>query len=248
MYIEELEQQIQSLDRQLKKFGSILSIICPEKSTDDLEALEEIEKWLLESKQHERPPLDGVAQLATEKDPKTQLEMLPNGNELLETMIEATGRLHIDGQGHCEYHGDFAGLAFLRQIGKRCSQLLDEDFERKEVFSPLPIGQALTFPRFSLNGPRADSTSVFHLPPLATAQRLTEVTLKDASCLMTFIHTPSFDKVLHRIYSVKPEDYTSAEKSFLPLLYITLANGELFVGGGEQDGGDSVSCVDQMKG
>jgi hypothetical protein len=247
MYIEELEQQIKSQDCKLKQLRSVLSVIFPQKSIDDLEAVEEIQKWVLEERQPQFPQLDETTQLFPKQHAKNHLETLPNGNELLETMIEATGRLDIDGQGHCEYHGDFAGLAFLHQIGERCSQLMDANFEKKEVFSHLPLRQVFASKRLSLRGSIVDSTSMFHLPSRATAQHLTKVALEDASCLMNFSHIPSFNKLLDRIYSVQPEDYSVVEESFLPLLYVTLAIGELFVGGQQSQGG-SASSVEQMKG
>jgi hypothetical protein len=46
--------------------------------------------------------------------------------------------------------------------------------------------------------------------------------------MMNFIHQPSFDRLLHRVYHIGTENFTLEEESFLPLLYMTLAIGELF--------------------
>ena len=196
-----------------------------------------------QNKQRRLPPSDGDTEISPKRDPKILFETPPNANGLIETMVEAAGRLEIDEKGHCEYHGDFAGLAFLHQIDERCSQLLEADLEKKEAFSHSPLRQAFGSKRFSLHGPRADFTSIFHLPSRATTQYLAKVALKDASCLMEFIYLPSFNKLLDWVYSVKSEDYSGVEKAFLPLLYITLAFGEPYVGG-QQSQGAAASRVD----
>ncbi|KAF4611356.1 hypothetical protein G7Y89_g15657 [Cudoniella acicularis] len=249
MYVEELEEKISLLRDESQKLKSLLSAIFPEIRMEDRDAIEALRMRLLEEKTS--PSTVGGEGKWTPRRASSGITESPSMDEGLETMTEATGRLDVDGQGRCEYHGDFAGLAFLHQIGERCSQLLQVNSSAKPgAFSHLPLRQAFASVGLSsIGSSRLDSKTMFQLPSRAEAQRLAKIAFNDASCLMTFIHVPSFDKLLDRIYSVNPGDYTSVEESFLPLLYITMAVGELFSSGGLQNqGGAPMTSLAQMKG
>jgi hypothetical protein len=92
----------------------------------------------------------------------------------------------------------------------------------------LPLPQTGGSARSLLYPARTEPVTTCMLPSEATAVRLTRTTLEDACCLMKFIHQPSFDRLLHRVYHLGAENNTLKEESFLPLLYMTLAIGELF--------------------
>jgi hypothetical protein len=166
--------------------------------------------------------------------------------ELLDTMIEVTGRLDIDGKGGCDYLGDFAGLSFLDRISRRCSQLINPD-ARNEFSSEILLLQVFRCPGPSLGLPMAGQASLSLLPTKATSRRLTEIALRDACCLLNFVHQPSFNKSLDRIYDTAPENYTTEDQQFLALLYLTLALGELFSKGRPQSR-PSTGDIDKMKG
>jgi hypothetical protein len=161
-------------------------------------------------------------------------------------MIEATGRIDIDGRGRCDYLGDFAGLAFLNRISERCSELLDRD-PKNGIFSNLFAPQARAPPDLGMGLLPLGPTRTDLLPSKGTARLLTNVALQDACCLMRFVHQPSFDKSLDRIYDVPPETYTPQDEAFLPLLYLTLALGQLY---SRQPAGETVSTneINNMKG
>jgi hypothetical protein len=235
MYVQELENKISLLEDESQKLKPLLSAIFPGVCMEDLEAIEALRTRVLDEKN-----------LAPGTDVKGTAEP-PSAEELLETTTEATGRLDVDGQGRYEYHGDFAGLAFLYQIGARCSQLLHANTPKPEAFPHLPLRQAFASESFSLRGSKPDSQITFQLPSRTTARRLTQIALNDASCLMTFVHIPTFNKLLDRIYSVNPRDHTRVEELFLPLLYSTLAVGELF-SVGSQNQGAPMTSVTQMNG
>jgi hypothetical protein len=142
-------------------------------------------------------------------------------------MIEATGRLDIDGRGGCDYYGDFAGLAFLDQISRRCTQLLNPNLE-SEISSQLFPPRAFTLLSSGLGSVMAATLKKTPLPPKTVALRLTDIALGDACCLLKFVHQPSFISRLHRIYDIPLENYLTEDGGFLPLLYMALAVGELY--------------------
>ncbi len=166
--------------------------------------------------------------------------------ELLDTMIEATGRLDIDSKGGCDYLGDFAGLSFLDRISRRCSQLINPG-ARNEMSLKIFTLEGFSSPRPGLGLPSSGQMSTNLLPSKMVARRLTKVALRDACCLLHFVHEPSFARSLDRIYETLPENYTTEDQGFLALLYLTLALGELYSKGPPQLG-PSAGEIDKMKG
>lgn len=81
----------------------------------------------------------GSTRQRTAEKAETESRLLPKHGELLETMIEDTCKLDVDGDGQCEYHGGFGGLGFLHQIGKRFSQLLETDLSKEMLFVTCPF-------------------------------------------------------------------------------------------------------------
>lgn len=148
-------------------------------------------------------------------------------NELVDTMIEATDRLAIDGRGRCDYLGDFAGLAFLDRISERCCQLLNRNME-KDISSKLFPSQDLS--PLCLERHLLATSRTKLLPPKTVATYLTGIAIGDACCLLRFIHQPTFEDQLDRIYDLSPEQYNPEDEAFLGLLYTTLAIGEIFAG------------------
>ena len=246
LYVEELENKLKGLEGESQALKSILLSIFPEVDLEDPEAKTIIERKILEGRQRAEKTQRKEGAVTPSRATKTP-ESIPNTEELLETMVEATGRLEIDSQGHHEYHGDFAGLAFLDQIGERCSQLLGTNLSTQGYFSHSSLGKAFGSARLSLVGLNANSMNMFHLPPRPIAERLTSIALNDALSLMNVIHLPTFNGLLAQIYSVNPGSYSSVEESFLPLLYVTLAIGELFDGDLPSQEGP-MSSLENMKG
>jgi hypothetical protein len=245
MYVEELEEKLGKSRDESQRLKSLLAIAFPGICVDDRDAMEALRIRLLEGNP------SGIKGKLAPAPNKGSINIGSDGppgvEELLETMTEATGRLDVDGQGRCEYHGDFAGLAFLHQIGKRCSQLLHPDSNKAKGFSHLPLSQAFASESSSMCVSMPDSKTMFQLPSRAMAEYLTKIAFNDASCLMTFIHVPSFNIALDRIYSLNPGDYTRLDEIFLPLLYASLALGELFLGGLNSQG-PSMATSSKTKG
>lgn len=161
-------------------------------------------------------------------------------------MIQATGRLEIDGMGRCEYQGDFSGLAFLDRISERCCQLLNRDAE-KEISSKLFPPRGYSPSNVEPETPKESSKNV-ELPPKSVASYLMTIAIGDACCLLRFVHKPSFDKRLDRIYEIDPDHYSREDKDFMSLLHVTLALGELYAGKPTEEGSPASSEVDKAKG
>ncbi len=155
-------------------------------------------------------------------------------DELLDTMIEATSQLSIDGSGRAEYYGGFSALKFLQRIREHCSQLLHAEIVEREIFSQLSVHQAVCSPRSSHYFLNAEPVSNYLLPSRTIAQQLAQRALTEACCLINFIHRPSFDRLLDRVYDLKSEEYTLEEERFLPLLYMSLAIGDVYFKSSEE--------------
>ncbi len=220
-------QYVDDLEKSVYRLKSILSKVFPDRDIDDP---------LFETNVKEQ--VDAVRDTLYVESKNTPLYQFQTDGyyrisnyeyvDLLDTMIEASGHLNIDGRGHCNFEGHFGGLSFLRRIGERCNQLLDTGSLKRNISGPLPLPQAGRSARSLLNLARTEPITTCILPSEAAAIRITRITLEDACCLMNFIHQPSFDHLMHRVYHLGAEKYTSEDETFLPLLYMTLAMGEIF--------------------
>jgi hypothetical protein len=152
-------------------------------------------------------------------------EPAPEGGEegLLETMVDNSGLLDRDDQGHWDYHGHTSGVIFVRRLRKQLGADVPGPMARpmmaKMLESPKSVSES---PQDSTLPPTHD------LPSRATARRLCHNAIDDACSLMRFVHEPSFFANLERIYDSPPEQFGNEENAFLPLLYIVMAVGCLF--------------------
>jgi hypothetical protein len=151
-------------------------------------------------------------------------------DSLLEPMVEATGRLDLDDQGNWDFHGHSSGIAFLARMKEQFGDLIETGFGQNTLLRLKPIPQLLYDSPRSVGDSPLDSelADTSTLPTKEVARQLTANALDDACSLMRFIHRPSFEEMLDRIYDIDPQRYTNEEHKFLPLLYIVLALGCLF--------------------
>lgn len=209
----------QELEKKLERLQSVLSTVAPD--LDQASVLQCDGAVPLRNDQWRKHPRNNS------RSRESSQQKVVNDEELLDTMIEMTGRLDIDDKGRCEYHSDFAGLAFLHRISERCSQLLNWGQMSKDTQQLFPR-QIFTSAKMSPGVLSPGRLEVCLLPPKSIARHLTRVALQDACCLMKFVHTASFDAQLENIYNKAPESYTSGDTAFLSLLHLTLALGELY--------------------
>ena len=155
-------------------------------------------------------------------------------DSMLELMVETTGSLDLDDEGHWDFHGHSSGRAFLSKMRDQFSDLMGK-----------PSGSALLFPRNqrqdqtsqTLASPSSSSVSsafgfrtpnINDLPRKDSTLRLCANALDDACAILRFVHQPTFYAMVDRVYDRPSEDLGSYDIKFLPLLYATIALGTLF--------------------
>jgi hypothetical protein len=166
-----------------------------------------------------------------EQDSNASAPALGEKDQLLESMVEAAGRLDIDESGHMDFHGHSSGLAFLAHLNSQFGDLLGEEFTGKTFLKVRSTAFPKEYgtPRSTTSQPDDGTHPNSLLPPRHIAKVLVDACLDDACVLMRFVHRPTFDNMMDRIYNTDAKDYSNAEHDYIPLIYLTLAVGCLFV-------------------
>jgi hypothetical protein len=146
----------------------------------------------------------------------------------LEAMVKATGQLDLDEEGNWDYQGHSSGLSFMRGLRQ-----FDDMFQITPDQSPSlrhrNMSQDLPSPTStSYTGSHTVSPSGVALPDKEQARILCNNAIIEYSAMLRVVHLPTFNKQLDRVYELSPEDYGTAEHTFLPLLYAVIALGKLF--------------------
>ncbi len=238
-YIEALENRLQRAEALLKTFMPNIDLTDP--NFDALMAQRRVMGNF-------QPPQMRVAE-SVKSDGSRPGTSEPGHNEddedaQLRSMIETTGQLEIDERGHWDFHGGSSGAVFLHRMREQFGGLLGSD--SKTPFLPRPSTRSAAFsviesPRSSGDSPMESGLpNVMDLPSRAVASNLADKALNCACALLRFVHHPSFYKMFDRIYDTPPENFGDEENRFIPLLYMTLALGCMFVDdqGKSSDDGD----------
>jgi hypothetical protein len=212
---------IEAIENRLQKVTTILNTLLPGANLEDPKFDAHSIDQIMDSSR--RAQIN--AQLPTsEKTPATALE----DDVQLQTMVEGTGSLDLDDQGHWDYHGNSSGFAFMRNLRAQFGDLSVPDprvpYAKHHAVSHLvesPKSVSSSRHEFSISR-GAD------LPDRDTVMLLCRNTLEVACALMRFVHKPSFYSKVIRIFETDPEDYTNADTQFLPLLFVVMAVGCLF--------------------
>ncbi|KAF9889105.1 hypothetical protein FE257_008082 [Aspergillus nanangensis] len=231
-------QYVEALETRLHKAEALLRVVLPDIDLDDprfdehatdkvLAAIKREKQQQQQQQQQQLPPPpttdESRSASAGPSDPAPD-----NGGadeSLLESMVDNSGWLDLDDQGHWDYHGHTSGIIFIRRLRK---QLGATDISAPTLRSR-PIPHVLESPKSTSESPQDGSLIPTHdLPPRDVALRLCHNGLEDGCSLMRFVHEPSFYAMFDRIYDTPPEQYTNEEHSFLPLLYIVISVGCLF--------------------
>lgn len=217
-------QYIEALEVRLQKAEALLRAVLPEVDLDDASFdVDKVEEYIsnLKGKKVEPKP---------EPETKESSASEPCDESLLESMVENTGSLDLDDQGHWDYHGQSSGLMFVRHLRKQFGNLVPERTPSKFQ----QISQILEGAKSSSDSPIDTHMTLAHdLPPRDTARKLCDNALEDACIVLRFMHKPTFNAMFDRIYDTPAEQYTNKENTFLPLLYLALAVGCLFRGVGD---------------
>lgn len=219
MYLEGLENQVQRLKQLLKIFAPHLDPDNPELDTSTLPHGSQFSATKPQGSKAIPALVSSVGPSPVDNDSR------------LDSMVEATGRLDID-EGHkVEFHGHSSGMTYLNHLNNQFGGLLGE-VRLNAATWPMPKAMKLLAhdsSHSSSQSPPENISDVTLLPPKETATALVETCLDKACVLMRFMHRPSFMDMMNRLYSKRPEDYDDDENMFLPLFYLTLAVGCLFV-------------------
>lgn len=224
-------QYVEALEARLQKAEALLRTVLPNVNLDDPQLDVHATEQRFAAAQKEKQ--------ATEesKPPAAQADAAPEAGDegLLETMVDNSGCLDRDDQGHWDYHGHTSGIIFVRRLRK---QLGAVDITSPMARSRASIsGQMMGSPKSFSESPQDSSLPPTHdLPPREVARRLCHNSIDHACSLMRFVHEPSFFAMLERIYDTPPDQFTNEENSFLPLLYIVIAVGCLFSEDGQGQG------------
>jgi hypothetical protein len=146
----------------------------------------------------------------------------------LETVLEVTGQLDLDEQGKWSYYGHGSSPAFMRRLGERFGNVADSGLGKNTVLKLRSISPIDESPSISEDQSFEPARNSMMLPPRDIAFDLISSALDKACALLKFVHEPSFYSMLDQLYLVDPEQYSSEQNKFLPLLYAVFAVGCLF--------------------
>lgn len=221
-------QHIEALENRLHKAEAILRVLAPDldlsdPSLDTASSQDIITAFRRPQPRGNSPPRPAPS--TTTQEPSTECA----DESLLETMVENSGSLDLDDQGHWDYHGHSSGLIFMQRLRKQFGNLV---LPNRALAKTRPISQILETPKSQSESPQESHNSNFppthDLPPKDVAERLCRNTLDHACSLMRFVHEPSFFSMLDRVYASSWDQFTNDEHTFLPLLYVVMAVGCLF--------------------
>ncbi len=143
-------------------------------------------------------------------------------------MVEGTGSLDLDDQGHWDYHGNSSIYIFMRNLRHQFGDLSVPE-SRLPYWRNRAKSQLIESPKTAASSPYDSSVPhTAELPDRMTAMQLCRNTLEDACSLMRFVHKPQFYGKVNRILNTDPDHYTNTDTQFLPLLYVVMAVGCLF--------------------
>ena len=147
----------------------------------------------------------------------------PSSRSQLESMMDGTGRL-APVRESMQYYGGGSCFAFLLQtlhlFGQDSSGLGNPnnadfiDAISRLFDAPLPGEQAL-------------ATEVELLPPRRTASELLQAVFGQTYQLLHFVHEPTFQQQVDRIYDIDCMIFEDTDHAFLPLFYSVAALGYL---------------------
>lgn len=212
-------QYIESLESRLHKAEAILRSVAPGINLDD--------------PKYDARGIDQIIESEHKKSarPKATMTEEPKAEDdaPLQAMMENTGSLDLDDQGHWDFHGHSSGFTFMSKFRAQFGDLSVPD-PRFPTRKARPFSQLLeSSPKSAASSPLdASVPSLLDLPPKEVAKELCKSALDDAIALMRFIHQPSFLQKFDRIFATDPDHFTTADIRFLPLLYFVMAVGCLF--------------------
>jgi hypothetical protein len=211
------QKEIGELESKLERAQSILKAIWPDLDVNSPNLQAEILGKL------HVPTNDDLAPVPKLEDTSSMQEYVS-----LETVLEETGQLKLDGQGNWSYHGHGSAEHFHRRIAERFGDVAGKGLDKNTLLTLRSISSIEESPRTLEDQFFEQAQDSIVLPPKDVALELISSALGEGCALLKFVHEPSFYSMFHQIYLIDPENYSFEENKFLPLLYATFAVGYLF--------------------
>jgi hypothetical protein len=212
----------------LHKAEAIIQVLLPDINLDDPRFdAHQAEQIIAASKKKRENQASRPAKIVSEN--KAQTCAADSGEEsMLESMVDHSGSLDLDDEGHSDYRGHSSGVMFMQRLRRQFGNLMVPE-PRSPLVKSRPMSQVLESPKSISDSPLDSNLPPTHdLPPRDVARKLCSNALDDACTIMRFTHQPTFYAMFDRIYDTPPEQFSNDENSFLPLLYVVLAVGCLF--------------------
>lgn len=212
---------IEALESRLQKAEAVLRTVLPGINLDD--------------PRFDTHGIDQIVDFARQANPSAETSstdtttvVAADDDAQLQTMVEGTGSLDLDDQGHWDYHGTSSGFTFMRNLRAQFGSLVVPD-----PGIPNPKTRTMSY---LIESPKSASSSPYDfslpspadLPDKDTAMQLCRNALEVACALMRFVHKPTFYTKVIKIYETDPDHQTNTDAQFLPLFYIVMAVGCLF--------------------
>jgi hypothetical protein len=212
-------QYIETLESRLHKAEAILRSVLPGIDLDDPKYDARGIDQIIDA-EHNKSAREKAS---AAKEPKVE------DDPQLQAMVENTGSLDLDDQGHWDFHGHSSGFTFMSKFRAQFGELVVPD-PRIQTHRSRQFWHLLESPPKSAGSSPFDNSmpSSLDLPSKEVARELCRNALDDAIALMRFIHQPSFYQKLDRIFATDPDHFTNADIRFLPLLCFVMAVGCLF--------------------
>ena len=221
-----------SLERSVDRLKALIGI--PPEIEVTSELLDEYE-----SNQSSPPPAPSASRSRRAEHVSTQTSRpgssrsaSPIARTLLESMIEATGRLNVDEDGNYDYSGNCSGLVLVERIRERCDSLLDRRSANPPGPGHLQRSHSGTPSSRSLSHSRTRQRPLTILPSWDVATRYINIAFAEAFSLFNFIHRPSFEVRLNEFYAARNAglELTADDIRFEALINSIFALGESFGG------------------
>jgi len=169
-----------------------------------------------EAQSHSQPSDFGPSP-AIDQDPKSN-EDEEESMTIVDRLLEAA---EADDEGSWSYQGNVSSQSFLKSMQEYVGPSISEKTSKDMSSWAAPLRQALDE---AVGGNRHSNLP---LPPWNKAQDLLSAPLDEACALFLFIHRPSFDGMVLRLYEKPMSQYDKHERAFLPQLFAALALGSV---------------------
>jgi Fungal specific transcription factor domain len=219
------------LETRLHKVEEILQYLAPDLDLNDPHLLSTDTEQIVATLRRDGLRDGPASKLPVNNAPQQQDTCADAADgSFLETMMENSGSLDLDDQGHWDYHGHSSSIIFMQRLRKQIGNVFSVPL--RPLNKPVPIMQMLDSPKSQSESPQ--DLNGHHLPPTHdlpardVAMRLCQSAFGHACIVMRFIHEPTFWATFDRVYATSYDQFTNEEHTFLPLLYVAMAVGCLF--------------------